>query len=67
MALLSIGSHGRPAGTTAFDAALRAPSPTSLRATTVNVYVVPFVNPSTVAAVCPPPTATDRPPLAVTV
>ena len=37
VALEMFGAHGRPAGTTGFEAALAALSPTSLRATTVNV------------------------------
>ena len=46
-----VGAAGAvaPAGVTAFDGADAGPVPTALVAVTVNVYVVPFVRPVTVA------------------
>lgn len=57
-----VGAPGTVRGVTGFDGSDGGPLPTMFTATTVNVYVTPFVRPETVApvafafplAVCPP-------------
>jgi hypothetical protein len=66
VALTAVGAPGTVPGTTLLEAAEAAPVPALLVAVTVNVYVVPFVNPLTVRELLAP-VAVFPPGLEVTV
>src|SRR5262245_1269934 len=61
-ALTPVGAPGGRAGTPGLDPADAVPVPTAFVAVTVNVYVVPFVRPVTVALVAVPAAVAVRPP-----
>jgi hypothetical protein len=68
VAVTPVGAAGTLAGVTALDGAEAGPAPTAFVATTVNVYVVPFVSPATMIVDCGAATLTLAPPgAAVTV